>query len=1076
VEGKMNKRISRFTFLTISSISLSLFLLVYGCYRDSGGIAFSKGKTQYSSRMLAKEIFDNTGIEGGLIVHLGCKEGKLTSALYRNERYLVHALARSNEALKETREYIQEQGIYGKVSVKRWDHNYLPYTDNLVNLLVAEDPGGVSRNELMRVLAPFGVAYIKEDGKWIKTIKPWPTNIGEWSHWRCGADGNPVSKDEVVGPPSHLQWVESPRWMKHHNMLPSLSAMVSAGGRIFYIVNQEPAGILGMPGKWFLLARDAFNGIQLWKKPIKEWGWEQWSNNEMGRFNQPIHLKSRLVATKNRVYITLGFNAPVTALDAATGETVRVYSNTNFTSEIAYKDGILFLSVNKDSQGPGQAKENPPVKKHIMALEAETGEVLWKTGNYTGVFSNHDVKERITRLAITVGKEHLFFLDGDWVVALDQKRGAEVWRSPRPPHPPVKADFGYYYPNLCTLVYQDGNLFLVQPRPIKGVIPYEAVKSDLVSFSASSGKKQWEKEIYHWSYGAPTDIFVINNLVWAHDILPYSMIGINPLSGKVERRFLTEKAMRTSHHHRCYRNKATQRYILTGRRGIEFLDVESGENKLHHWVRGTCQLGIMPCNGLLYVPPHPCICYITAKLNGFYSLAPEFSNLKKEEKVKSTSRLERGPIYGSGNSGKSKINQADWPTYRHDSKRSGFTPCRVPTELDIVWKKKIPGKPSSSVVGNDQVFVTSVETHRLFALDDKTGNVNWYYTADGKIDTPPTLYRNLVLFGSVDGWVYCLRTSDGKLIWRFRAAPRERLVMDHGQLASSWPLHGSVLIRDSLAYVCAGRSSFLDGGIYLYALNPENGEVIQERCIYSPDTKTGEMIPTGLPYDMPEVNPGSLSDILINGDKYIYMRHTRLEPKTLTTINWRGGIYTTMLAEWGTKKYPESQEPPQLISESGLLDDSWFNQSYWTIEGHSHSRLLVYDSSRVYGVRAYEGTKRHSRSTFIPGKKGYKLFANDKKTKKEIWSRMISVRVRAMVLAGDKLFVGGPPDVVVENDPWAAFEGRKGAKLCIFSADCGKELASYELKALPVYDGMIAANNRIYISLQDGSILCFGEK
>ena len=76
------------------------------------------------------------------------------------------------------------------------------------------------------------------------------------------------------------------------------------------------------------------------------------------------------------------------------------------------------------------------------------------------------------------------------------------------------------------------------------------------------------------------------------------------------------------HHHRCYENKATDRYILGGRRGTEFLDLESGDYLWHSWARGTCRYGVMPCNGMLYVPPHACGCYITVKLMGFNALAP----------------------------------------------------------------------------------------------------------------------------------------------------------------------------------------------------------------------------------------------------------------------------------------------------------------------------------------------------------------------------------------------------------------------------------------------------------------------
>ena len=44
----------------------------------------------------------------------------------------------------------------------QWNGKYLPYVDNLVNLVVAEDPAPMP--EVMRVLCPGGVAYVKAHG------------------------------------------------------------------------------------------------------------------------------------------------------------------------------------------------------------------------------------------------------------------------------------------------------------------------------------------------------------------------------------------------------------------------------------------------------------------------------------------------------------------------------------------------------------------------------------------------------------------------------------------------------------------------------------------------------------------------------------------------------------------------------------------------------------------------------------------------------------------------------------------------------------------------------------------------
>lgn len=52
------------------------------------------------------------------------------------------------------------------------------------------------------------------------------------------------------------------------------------------------------------------------------------------------------------------------------------------------------------------------------------------------------------------------------------------------------------------------------------------------------------------------------------------------------------------------------------------------------------------------------------------------------------------------------------------------------------------------------------------------------------------------------------------------------------------------------------------------------------------------------------------------------------------------------------------------------------------------------------------------------------------------------------------------PGVVAADDPYAAFEGRKGAELRAVSAMDDSKLVEYSLKAMPVFDGMIAANRR----------------
>ena len=158
-------------------------------------------------------------------------------------------------------------GLYGRVSIDRLHGQRLPYTDNLVNLVVAKQLGKITMDEVKRVLAPRGVAYVKQDDQWTATVKPWPQEIDEWTHYLHGADGNPVAQDTVVGPPEHYQWISEPLWLRSHESDSSVKTLVTARGRLFYIADEAPTSLVGdhaLPDKWFLTARDAFNGLLLW--------------------------------------------------------------------------------------------------------------------------------------------------------------------------------------------------------------------------------------------------------------------------------------------------------------------------------------------------------------------------------------------------------------------------------------------------------------------------------------------------------------------------------------------------------------------------------------------------------------------------------------------------------------------------------------------------------------------------------------------------------------------------------------------------------------------------------------------
>ncbi|MFM7866895.1 MAG: class I SAM-dependent methyltransferase, partial [Planctomycetaceae bacterium] len=187
----------------------------------------------------AAQLLLQTQVRGGLIVHSGCGNGTLTLALRQSDSFQVHGLESDPALVEQARSTIRAAGLYGDVSVIQHADPQLPYTDNSVNLLIADNGSTAQREEILRVLVPNGQALLRQtDGQWQQLTKPRPDSIDEWSHYLHDASGNAVAHDTVVNSPRHLQWVGSPRWSRHHDRMASMSALVSTNGRMFYIMDE----------------------------------------------------------------------------------------------------------------------------------------------------------------------------------------------------------------------------------------------------------------------------------------------------------------------------------------------------------------------------------------------------------------------------------------------------------------------------------------------------------------------------------------------------------------------------------------------------------------------------------------------------------------------------------------------------------------------------------------------------------------------------------------------------------------------------------------------------------------------
>ena len=1046
----------------------------------------------------AGKVLDAAGVRGGLVVHLGCGDGKLTASLRANDSYIVHGLDADAANVAKARANIRKVGLYGKVSVVQWSGGSLPYADDLVNLLVADDLGKVPMGEVMRVLVPEGVALI--GGK--RTVKPRPGDIDEWSHYLHDASNDAVAQDTRVGPPKRLKWTCGPLWARSHEFNSSLVAMISAGGRLFYIFDHGLTGVTDkpIPERWTLTARDAFNGVLLWERPLAKWGTSQWKSRALRSI--PATVPRRIVAEGDRLFVTLGYTAPVSILDAATGKVLATCEGTDGARELRCCEGVLLVC-----KGAGT----------VMAFNAGSGKKLWEaTGN-------------IQALSLAAAGGRVFYQSGPVVTCLDLKTGKELWKTQgaepaKAAGKPVKKSRRA----RSSLVIAHGDRVV-----FNGAQGLQAVSTD-------TGKTLWAAK----GKSLGSEPFIANGYIWQRQ--GRGVAGVDLATGQSKKEIGADDVFTWGHHPRCYRSKATVNYVITPNRGVEFVSLTGKANTVHDWTRGACFYGIMPGNGLLYVPPNPCFCYTGVKLTGFNAM--DAMEPAKHENP-SGGRLVKGPAYGKTGKRESTVaNGQDWPTYRHDARRSGGTPCEVSPKVTPRWTVNLKGRLTPPVVDGDRLYVAARDAHTIYALNIGDGGEAWRFTAGGRVDSPPTIHGDSVLFGCTDGWVYCLRASDGELAWRFRAAPSDRLIISFGQLESAWRVHGSVLLIDGVAYCTAGRSTYLDGGIRVFGLDAATGKVLHETSLdtWSRTRKDAEGKPFIPGYHM----EGAFSDVLVSEGDYLYMGQYKfdrslkqqdvpyalIDPKKKSDAmgmdelmgkpyvqkietqkrdevvqrQWQLRVWPKMAKEhkekYGASNLGERTMGRHVFATGGFLDDEWYNRTFWMYSetwpgfhianrGAKTGQLLAVDDKNTYAVQAYPRRNLQS-PLFTPGEDGYLLFADDNDnepiipdytrgvpkgigfTRKNppVWFKWVPMRIRAMVAANNVLFVAGVPDVLDPDDPMASFEGRKGASLWAVSKKDGKKLAEYKLDFPPVFDGVIAADGRLFVVTIDGGVRCYAAR
>ena len=1022
-------------------------------------------------------------IQGGLVVQLGDPNAEMASELANTGRYIIHLLDTERGKIEKARTVLHERQVYGVASAETVaDYSHLPYTENLINLIVA-GANTATAEEIFRVLVPKGALVITHPGplsqrnlekagfefvrqvpspvtasqKWIMARKPWPDSMGHWTHTRHEANGNAVSPDTAVGEPKRIRWIAGHSGTK-------VPSMVSDGGRNFY---------------GHAVTRDSFNGMRLWHRDLTQA--EETMDPSTFTMKPLSRDLARPVATEKHFFAVAFPTKNLVALDSKTGEIVRSFPEITAPQELIHHQGTVVAIC----------------ATGIYAFNAETGAILWK-------------KESSSARTMVAGGGRVSYLQGQ----------------PRRGEKSEAVTVGLYTGKILWKNSSWPWLGKVQRSVLFGnQLAYEVSSfsnSDLDNgihiVSAESGELSWKK-----TYAPGMTSKRQARAMFIGDDLWIQQGGTVAYDDKEKREFHTvkvtsldrntgetKKAFPAGLGH-CAPPIATVNMIFSG--VVEMTDLKTGNVVINAITKSTCSRdnGFTPANGLIYATPKHCTCW--PMLRGYLGIAPEHPGMAAGNYPPALPADEiEFRVTSEGATADANVlapSASDWPMYRHDVWRSSSSTTAGPKTTSIHWSTAIaPKKDSLSAssplrfdwddnpfvkgrltpptIANGRAFVARPDAHEVVAVETASGKVVWRFIARGRIDTPPTIHKGLAIFGDHGGYVHAIRIDDGKPVWRIQAAPVDERIGAYGQIESAWPVAGSVLPMDDDIYFVAGRQALSDGGVFIFSVDAMTGKknwvkklnsIPQKGYDGNNDQSYGFYKSSALEFDPVDL-------LHKEGDRIAMSRWLiSLDGKEIDVDTWNG--FAELNTGAGTVFAPRGT---------------------WTY-GARHIHRIGYEAHRrplcVYRDNTIIGALNSTTALY---RRDFDIANNKNFNRKWItgWEAMSQARNGQRPYRSDRIAEKASWKV----NPWAASdapeellkpttEGRKQLKnklygmvmdsrdrlyvvhedgtLKLINTKDGSTISESQVPA-PIWDGLAIAENRLYLSTEAGELVCIGER
>jgi hypothetical protein len=202
--------------------------------------------------------------------------------------------------------------------------------------------------------------------------------------------------------------------------------------------------------------------------------------------------------------------------------------------------------------------------------------------------------------------------------------------------------------------------------------------------------------------------------------------------------------------------------------------------------------------------------------------------------------------------------------------------------------------------------------------------------------------------------------------------------------------------------------------------------------------------------------------------------------------------------DWPTFRHDATRSGVASCPAPTQLNKHWNTQLEGKLSAPVVAGGRVYVAANDENVYGFGRQKKYFQRTTAME---YRVFAEPKQrapreekrkkgSKGPEWETNVPILASGLTVAQDTLFTAGPPDVLDETKPGirtgdtlavrkavddqaAALEGERGGIFLAVSKTKGEVQLRRDIDVPPVFDGLIAANGRLYLALENGTVQCW---